>query len=360
MLHRPPVHVDPLHALRVDIGAEFSPHRFNKHNKAGYLNAAARAARASADKHQHHQNRPGRLRPQIKIHRGKTRGRDDRRHLKRHMTQTSEKSHGRVISVDQYDTCGGQNHQKVSPHFLHAKSCLPFFKQKKKIHIEIHAKQKHKNRRYPLNVRGIPGHTVILNAKAPRTRRTESRSHRIKYRHAAQKQQHDLHHGQKQIDLIKDCRRMLHLRYQLAHGRPRTLRPHQVHVRSPGHLDHCQQKHQHAHAAQPMGKAPPEQHTIGQTFHLGQHTGARRGKAGDRLKQCVRIGGDLPAQIKRKRPRDTEQNPPQSRGGTPLFHIKHRIGRLFSGDQHTGQPADGDRNQKAQTPGKFPIQKPHQ
>ena len=87
MLNHPPVHFQLLDIVRMCDHIKLFLYGFKQNHDTGHLDSAARAAGARSDKHQQHQDRPGKRRPQIKIRRGKSGRCDDRSHLERRMTQ---------------------------------------------------------------------------------------------------------------------------------------------------------------------------------------------------------------------------------------------------------------------------------
>ena len=85
-------------------------------------------------------------------------------------------------------------------------------------------------------------------------------------------------------------------------------------------------KHQYAHAAYPVGKAAPEQHTVTHGFHIAQDAGAGGGKAGYRFKKGIYKKRDIAADDKRQRTEHGHQHPGQCNDHKTLARIDYRVG----------------------------------
>ena len=87
------------------------------------------------------------------------------------------------------------------------------------------------------------------------------------------------------------------------------------------------QKYQHAHAADPMGKAAPEQTSLAHGLHIRQNGSAGGGKAADGLKKGIDIVGDLLAEIKGKGPDGRNHDPGKANDNVAFLGINDFAGR---------------------------------
>ena len=78
-------------------------------------------------------------------------------------------------------------------------------------------------------------------------------------------------------------------------------------------------ENEYAHTADPVRKAAPEQNAMAQRFDVGQNRRAGRREAGDRLKEGVHEGRDVPADDKGQRAYQREEYPGQRHGHEALF-----------------------------------------
>lgn len=83
---------------------------------------------------------------------------------------------------------------------------------------------------------------------------------------------------------------------------PRAFGAHQVHVGAALAGHQHQDEDQHAHAADPVGKAAPEQARVGQDLHMLQDRRTGGGETGGDFKQRVDIAADLAGEHKGQRP----------------------------------------------------------
>lgn len=268
MLHRFVVHLDFFDALGMEIRGKFLTDRLKEDHDAGNLDAAAGTARAGADKHEEHQHRLAGSIPQVKVSGGKAGGGDDGRHLKGGMRQRLKSAGAGVQDIHKDNACGYGDNQQIIADFFHFQSPFDVSQKEQIIGVKVDAKQDHKDRYDPLDIGGVGRNTVVFDAEAACSRRAERRADRVKQRHFSAEKQQNLGHGQPQIDQVEETRRRPHLRHQLADRGARTLRAHQVDIGAAAQRDDGQQKDQHAHAADPVREAAPEQGTVGQRLHL--------------------------------------------------------------------------------------------
>ena len=151
----------------------------------------------------------------------------------------------------------------------------------------------------------ITSNTVILDTETAGARCTEGQSQGIKHRHFSHKEQQKLQQRETDIDSIENLGRGLYRGNKTLHRGSRTLRPHEVHVIASGHRKDRQHKDQHAHSADPVSEAPPEQHTFRQSLHIGKNTGTGRRKAGNRLKKRIHRMRDGAGDHEGQRPHHT-------------------------------------------------------
>ena len=64
------------------------------------------------------------------------------------------------------------------------------------VHREVHAEQQHEHRGYILQIGAVPGNAVCLHAETAGAGRAEGGAQRIKQRHSAQQQEHQIQHGE--------------------------------------------------------------------------------------------------------------------------------------------------------------------
>ena len=155
---------------------------------------------------------------------------------------------------------GSENNEQVAPHFLQAEKVFYLAEQKQAVSVKVDAEQYHKYGRNPLQIRGIAGNTVIPDAEAAGSGRTETGTQRIKKGHSAEQQKNDLGYGQTGIDQLEDPHGVLHLRDQLANRRTRAFRFHYVHILRSRQRQKSHNKDQHSHSAHPMSKTSPHEH----------------------------------------------------------------------------------------------------
>ena len=161
MLHRLPFKSGLAHAPRMIHHCQFLQYGLGQDRHAGHLDTAAGTACTGAYEHENHQNRPGKFRPQFKVHRGKSRGRNDRCHLKGHMPERLSQSpeHGKGIDRDQQD--GSSYDPQINPRLLAPERIPDIFCINQKIYVKVHAEQNHKHRQNDLNRRVILSRTAV-------------------------------------------------------------------------------------------------------------------------------------------------------------------------------------------------------
>ena len=129
------------------------------------------------------------------------------------------------------------------------------------------------------------------------SRRAEHVDQTVEKVHAAKKQKDHQDNRQSQIHAVQDPGRLLHPGHQLILLHAGHLCPHKMHT-GLLHIGQHHGKHQHAHAAYPVGKASPEEHALRQSLHVRQDGRSCGGKPGNRLKKSVHVAGNASGQGK--------------------------------------------------------------
>ena len=141
----------------------------------------------------------------------------------------------------------------------------------------------------------------------------------VKERHATCQQQNGHQSGDAQIDEVEDAGSILRFGHQLAHNRSGHFRLEDVHGAVGQLFGDDRHQHQHAHAANPVGKAAPEQVAALHGFYIRQNGGAGGGKAADCFKKGIHIRGDVTAEDKGKSADGGEHQPANGHDGKALF-----------------------------------------
>ena len=172
----------------------------------------------------------------------------------------------------------------------------------------------------------VGAHAEVPAAEAAGAGAAEGVDAGVEERHPARQQQQDLDDGHHQIDAVEDLGGVAHAAHQLARRGAGHLRPQHMHpVAVAPHGQNGHHEHQHAHAAHPVGEAPPEQAAAGQGLHLREDGGAGGGKAGDGLKNAVHEPGDIPGDIEGQSSEDGHEDPRQSHHCQAVSGIQRRM-----------------------------------
>ena len=146
VVHILALEADAADGARMQERSQAGANRLARHGDARDLQSAARAARAGADEHQHHQNAARELRPQVKIDGGESRRRDDGGHLEdrdAHILLHAER-HVVDIGADQHGR--HQDNEQIPAHLLTAQRLFELTQQEQVIHVEVHAECDHEDR----------------------------------------------------------------------------------------------------------------------------------------------------------------------------------------------------------------------
>ena len=236
---------------------------FAEDQKTGNLNTAACTSCAGSHKHQDHKYGLGKYRPHVKIRSCISGCGNNGTNLEGCLLERPAEAGKHASCVNGNGHNGQANNPKVIANLL-ILGCLHYFLGKKKvIGIKIHSKKDHKHGNDNLIVGTVAGNTVVLNTKASGTCCTKAQAQCIEQRHASKKQEDHLHNCHQNINGIKNLGCGLNLGNQLAYRRSRALCFHQVHVVASGQRQKAKDKHQHSHTPDPVGKASPQQDTVG-------------------------------------------------------------------------------------------------
>ena len=334
-----------VNAARLKGAANFASAELAQLRHAHDFQSARRGTGARADKHQYERQHARALRPEIEVGRRIAGGRYDRAHLKAAIAQRRPE---RAI-LRQHEQCHQQDRSaaygQIPPELLIAEGLAPFAVGDMIEHHKVHAEEEHEHGDDHVHshaVKAADARGVI--AEAARARRAHGVYGRVVGRHAGEHQRDELYERHRAVDRIEYARRIAHLGHDLAQAGARAFGAHQMR-RAAGHLrNERQREHQHAHAADPVGKAAPEHHAVARRVEVGQHSRAGGRKAGGRFKQRVGKIGQHAAEHKRHRAEHAQQNPRKRHHSEALPRAQIPIDRL---DQPPQRQADDQRQRDA-------------
>ena len=171
-------------------------------------------------------------------------------------------------------------------------------------------------------------------------------------REAAQQQAEKLGKGEHDIEQIKNFRGGAGMGHQLAQGRARAFRPHQMGGSAGEPGQERQGEHQDAHAADPVGCGPPEHQPPGIALEAGEHGGAGGCEAGDGLKQRIHKAAISAGEEEGERTANA-QHQPAGRHDEKAF-LQPEMGPFFRPEQKPDCGADCKQAQHAEQKD-FPI-----
>ena len=325
-----------------------------QNHHSGNLNPAAGGAGTGAHHHQHHQNQPAQLGPEVKVRRTEARCRDDGGHGKKGVVQRIQRRGKQPQDVHRDDERTGCDDGKIHPHLSIAPGHGVLFHEEKEVNVEIHAEQHHEYGDDTLQiVAGVGPHGGVFNAEAAGTGSAEGGAQAVKQGHPPQAQQHNLGSRHGDVDTVENAGGLAHIGHHFGHGGAGAFRPQKV-VGLAAHVHQRQHEHQNTHAAQPVGKATPEKYSIVQRLHIREDAGAGGGKAGNRLKHGVQVAGNLPGQRKGHRADEGDDNPRQSRKNEsfPGVHIPPN---WLEPGQHEAQDSRRRHGDEKADAGAFPV-----
>ncbi len=164
--------------------------------------------------------------------------------------------------IQENNSYGDKDNQEVIADFLHFQSLLDLAEKEQIVGVEVDAEQDHKNGDDPLDIDGIAGDTAVFDPETACARSAESGAQGVEQRHSAEQQKRHLQHGHAKIDQVEETRCIADLGDKLADGGAGTLGTHQIDVGSAAHRHDGEQEYEHAHAADPVSEAAPEQGTV--------------------------------------------------------------------------------------------------
>jgi len=168
-----PVHFYFFDGIWVQVKVEFFCYCFKQDNKTGYFNSTACTSGAGSYKHKENKNRFGKNRPLIKIGRGISCSRNDRANLKGGLLKGNPYIIKHVHCIYGNGKYGNADNTEVVAKLLHLKCLDKSLCEKKKIHIEIYAKQNHKYGDNYLDISAVSSDAVVSDAKTSCSRCTE-------------------------------------------------------------------------------------------------------------------------------------------------------------------------------------------
>ena len=200
LIHRGPVHLNKVHAAGVEHLPNPGVEALAQKQQPGTLDAAPRTARAGAYDHQHHQDGPGKLGPQVKVRRGKARGGHDAGHGKGRVVKGAPDAAVEGINVGSDNGDGAKEDGQIHPQLLIEKSLLEPADEHQKIDAEVHPEKGHKDGTHRLQIGRVARHGVILDAETAGTRRAEGGAEAVEKGHPSRQQKHNAQHRQGDIE----------------------------------------------------------------------------------------------------------------------------------------------------------------
>ena len=268
----------------------------------------------------------------------------------------------RTLVVDRVqipgDEHGGQCHHRQKEAQLLAPPDLPEpAAQGQEKQPEVQGKQQGGRGHDQVHPRqGVGGKAGVPAGEAAGAGDGEGVDRRVVQGHARPPQQGDDHQGHRAVDAVEDLGGLGLLGHQLDHHGPRRLRPGQVLGAGSQGGEHRRGQHQHSHAPQPVGEAPPELNALGQGLNIRQNGGPGGGKAGAGLKETVHKGGKAPGEPEGQAAEQAGDHPDKAHDHKALSLEKHRLGR------HPGQggaDAQDQPHSEDKGPGALAIKQGH-
>lgn len=318
-VHGLPVHAHPLDPVGMEYLSQFQENGLAGEHDPAHLHPAAGAAGAGPHHHQEHQDGFGKAGPQVKIHGAEPGGGHDASHLEKGGPEGLFQGVEPVPDLPGDGQPESQDDAHIGPDFFHGQGFPKPENQGQIVEAEIHPEGDHEQGDDPLLDWRITGATVVEDAEAPGAGGTESDAQVVEPVHAGKGQQGDHQQGHAQVDLVEHNGGVPHPGHELGHVRTGAFRLHQIHLGAApvgGHQH--QDEHQHPHAPDPVGKAPPEQGGVGHGLHIAEDGGPGGGKAGDDFKHRIHIGRDLSGEHKGNGAVQAQEHPGQAHGHEPF------------------------------------------
>ena len=345
------VHLHLTDISRVDEKQELLLCFLREQEQSRDLEAAARTACHRSEEGQKHYYRLREHRPVVDVSYAEARRRYDRRGVEERLVERIVGGRIERHDIDaDYDR--RQNDEaEVEPQLLHLCRLQELTRYYQDIHGEIHAEQHHEYRDNRLEIVGVVGGDVrVSHAEAACAGGREAGVYRVKELHAAAEQEDHLQHRQSEVDAVEHSGVVAHLGHRLADDRTRAFGAHEVDILLTAELrDKREQEHDYAHAAQPVHKAAPHQHSVAEPLDLDEDRRSRSGEARDSLKQSVDVVRYLSAEEERHCADKREHDPAQSRRAEACLLVEHHVLRLFHLDgEHAQNRADNARAEEVQ------------
>ena len=285
----------------IDQSADVIAGTFDGNDDAGDLDAACGGARHRTREHQNDERRGGDCGPDVIVRRGEACGGDKRCHLEKGMAEgflcgvVLGEGFKPAHEAEEYEGHSCRDDQKIAPELLAAQNCADLADEDEIIKAEI-AAEKQKEDRHRILRKGVEERHALGNeteaacaCTAEGGEQTEkelivfiSRNGLIAH------QNNDLEHGHAKVDHIKDARGRFHFGNKLADLRPRAFRTEQMHGRAiVAFGNKNENENKDAHAADPMGKASPEEGGARDQRDIRDDAGTCGGEAGGDLKKSV-------------------------------------------------------------------------
>jgi len=178
------------------------------------------------------------------------------------------------------------------------------------INVEIDAEQDHADAQDNFKI-GIlvVSDRCVLDAESSGAGCAEGVKERVKERHAAEQEQSGEDRRHRQVDDVQHASRMADLGHDFAEARSWRLRFHEMDCIGSDLWQDRQREDQHAHAANEMGEASPEQDGMRQGFDICENARACCGEAAGCLEKSVNQRRNAATEHKRQRAKKGHQEP---------------------------------------------------
>ncbi|MBA7531520.1 hypothetical protein ES705_23733 [subsurface metagenome] len=174
---------------------------------------------------------------------------------------------------------------------------------------EVYPGQEHENGNNSLEIGVvIVGNTCISGTKSSGGHCAECVTHGIKEGHPPDKQEANLHQGDKKIDA----------RLQFVHHRTRDLSLVKLHSSYTEEGKNGNGEHNNPHTSHPLREASPEQYSLWERFDIVQNRGPCGCKAGKRFKKGIGKCGNRTRKQKGERAKKTSAQPAEGDDGYAL------------------------------------------
>ena len=265
--------------------------------------------------------------PEHKVRRGKAGGGDNGRHLEEGVAQAVP-----YVLIDGHDIYGdqrgGARHQQQEEPGLVALECLlEAALEQQKVQTKVQGEEQREDG--DDNFGGgisVGAHAEIAVGEATGSGGGEGVDQGIIQGQTADSQQNHLGQGEGEVHLVEDLGGLGLLGHQLGKDRAGGLRLGEVVRTHTQRGDDGGDQHQHAHAAQPVGKGAPEEDAVGQGLDVGENGGAGGGEAGGGLKHAVNKGVEITGKIEGQAAYYAGEQPQQTHRYKALPYVEVPLG----------------------------------